>query len=94
MPERIVVFKHAMRNAINPMITFLGFSISGILGGSLFIENIFAWPGMGRLIYQALIQKDLYLVITSGLISAVLLVVGNLVADILLALVDPRVRLT
>jgi len=60
----------------------------------LFIENIFAWPGMGRLIYQALIQKDLYLVITSGLISAVLLVVGNLVADILLALVDPRVRLT
>jgi peptide/nickel transport system permease protein len=94
MPERIVVFKHAMRNAINPMITFLGFSISGILGGSLFIENIFAWPGMGRLIFQALIQKDLYLVITSGLISAVLLVVGNLVADILLALVDPRVRLT
>lgn len=94
MPERIVIFKHAMRNAINPMITFLGFSISGILGGSLFIENIFAWPGMGRLIYQALIQKDLYLVITSGLISAVLLVIGNLVADILLALVDPRVRLT
>ncbi|MDK2923902.1 MAG: peptide/nickel transport system permease protein [Pseudothermotoga sp.] len=94
MPERIVVFKHAMRNAINPMITFLGFSISGILGGALFIENIFAWPGMGRLIYQALIQKDLYLVITSGLMSAVLLVVGNLVADILLALVDPRVRLT
>jgi len=94
MPERVVVFKHAMRNAINPMITFLGFSISGLLGGALFIENVFGWPGMGRLIYQALIQQDMYIVMASGLISAVLLVAGNLVADILLALVDPRVRLS
>ncbi|AEH50769.1 ABC transporter permease [Pseudothermotoga thermarum] len=94
MPERVVIYKHALRNAINPMITFLGFSISGLLGGALFIENVFGWPGMGRLIYQALIQQDMYLVIASGLISAILLVIGNLVADILLALVDPRVRLS
>jgi peptide/nickel transport system permease protein len=94
MPERVVIFKHAMRNAINPMITFLGFSISGLLGGALFIENVFGWPGMGRLIYQALIQQDMYIVMASGLISAILLVIGNLVADILLALVDPRVRLS
>ncbi|RKX40787.1 MAG: ABC transporter permease [Thermotogae bacterium] len=92
MPERVVIYKHALRNAINPMITFLGYSISGLLGGALFIENVFGWPGMGRLIYQALLQQDMYLVMASGLISALMLVAGNLIADILLALVDPRVR--
>ncbi len=93
LPERMVIYKHALRNAINPMITFLGYSISGLLGGSVIIENIFAWPGMGRLVYQALIQQDVYLVMASAVISAVMLVLGNLVADILLAAVDPRVRL-
>jgi len=92
LPERAVIYKHAMRNAINPMITFLGYSISGFLGGSVIIENIFAWPGMGRLVYQALIQQDIYVVMASAVISAVMLILGNLVADILLALVDPRVR--
>ena len=93
LPEKLVIYKHAMRNAINPMITFLGYSISGFLGGGVIIETIFAWPGMGRLVYQALIQQDIYVVMASAVISAVMLVIGNLVADILLALVDPRVRL-
>ncbi len=93
LPERKVIYKHALRNAINPMITFLGYSISGLLGGAVIIENIFAWPGMGRLVYQALIQQDVYLVMASAMISAVMLVIGNLIADILLAAVDPRVRL-
>ena len=93
LPERMVIYKHALRNAINPLITFLGYSISGLLGGAVIIENIFAWPGMGRLVYQALIQQDVYLVMASAVISAVMLVIGNLVADILLAAVDPRVRL-
>lgn len=93
LPERKVIYKHALRNAINPMITFLGYSISGLLGGAVIIENIFAWPGMGRLVYQALIQQDVYLVMASAVISAVMLVIGNLIADILLAAVDPRVRL-
>ena len=92
LPERFVIYKHAMRNAINPMITFLGYSISNFLGGSVIIENIFAWPGMGRLVYQALIQQDIYVVMASTMISAVMLILGNLVADTLLALVDPRVR--
>ena len=93
LPEKLVIYKHAMRNAINPMITFLGYSISGLLGGAVIIENIFAWPGMGRLVYQALIQQDIYVVMASAVISAIMLVIGNLIADILLALVDPRVRL-
>ncbi len=92
MPERVVIYKHAFRNAINPMITLLGFSISGILGGALIVENIFSWPGMGRLVYQALLQQDVYVVMASAVISAILLVIGNLIADILLAAVDPRVR--
>ena len=92
LPERMVIYKHALRNAINPMITFLGYSISGLLGGAVIIENIFAWPGMGRLVFQALIQQDMYVVMASAVISSVMLIVGNLIADILLALVDPRVR--
>lgn len=92
LPERMVIYKHALRNAINPMVTFLGYSISGLLGGSVIIENIFAWPGMGRLVFQALIQQDIYVVMASAVISSVMLIVGNLIADILLALVDPRVR--
>ncbi len=92
LPEKLVIYKHALRNAINPMVTFLGYSISGLLGGSVIIENIFAWPGMGRLVYQALIQQDIYVVMASAVISSVMLIIGNLIADILLALVDPRVR--
>ncbi len=92
LPERMVIYKHAMRNAINPMITLLGYSISGLLGGAIIIENIFAWPGMGRLVYQALLQQDIYVVMAASILGAVMLIVGNLIADILLALVDPRVR--
>ncbi|RKX49328.1 MAG: ABC transporter permease, partial [Thermotoga sp.] len=75
-----------------PMITLLGYSISGLLGGAIIIENIFAWPGMGRLVYQALLQQDIYVVMAASILGAVMLIVGNLIADILLALVDPRVR--
>jgi len=92
LPERMVIYKHAMRNAINPMITLLGYSISGLLGGSIIIENIFAWPGMGRLVYQALLQQDIYVVMAASILGAAMLIIGNLIADILLALVDPRVR--
>lgn len=92
LPERMVIYKHAMRNAINPMITLLGYSISGLLGGAIIIENIFAWPGMGRLVYQALLQQDIYVVMAASILGAAMLIIGNLIADILLALVDPRVR--
>ena len=93
LPERKVIYKHAMRNAINPLITMLGFNFAGILGGSVIIEQIFAWPGMGRLVYQALLQQDYYVVMASVVISVIMLVIGNLLGDIILALVDPRIRL-
>lgn len=93
MPKKTVVFKHSLRNAINPIITSLGFSISGLLGGAILTENVFAYPGMGSLILTALQQQDIFLVMANLIMSALLLIVGNLIADILLAAVDPRVRL-
>lgn len=93
MPNRVVIYKHAMRNAINPVVTSLGFSISGLLGGAVLTERVFSWPGMGSLIIEALTQQDIFLVMANLMLSALLLVFGNLIADILLAAVDPRVRL-
>jgi peptide/nickel transport system permease protein len=91
--ERKVVYRHALRNAINPMITILGFQISAILGGSALVENVLAWPGLGRVILQAILSQDLYLVVGSLIYSSILLVIGNLIADILLAVADPRIRI-
>lgn len=92
MPERVVIYKHALRNAINPLITMFGYSLAGLLSGAVITETIFSWPGLGRLTYQALLQKDYYVVMASTVIGTILLVLGNLVGDILLAAVDPRIR--
>ncbi len=91
--ENVVVYRHALRNAINPMITILGFQLGAIMAGSALVENVVAWPGLGRLILQAVLSQDLYLVVGSLIYGVALLVVGNLIADILLAFVDPRVRI-
>jgi len=88
-----VYFKHALRNAINPMITIFGYTLSSVLSGAALVEIITNWPGMGRLILDAVLSRDLYLVMASLLIGGVLLILGNLIADILIAAADPRVRL-
>lgn len=92
LAERPVIYKHAVRNAINPLITLFGFEIGGLLGGAAILENVVGWPGLGRLILEAVVQKDLYVVMGSLVIGSVTLVLGNLIADILLALSDPRIR--
>lgn len=91
--ERVVVFRHALRNAINPMITILGYQIGAIMAGSALVEIVLAWPGLGQLILEAVLTQDQYLVVGSLIYSVVLLVIGNLLADILLAITDPRIRL-
>ena len=91
--ERVVVFRHALRNAINPMITILGYQIGAIMAGSALVEIVLAWPGLGQLILEAVLTQDQYLVVGSLLYSVILLVIGNLIADILLAITDPRIRL-
>lgn len=92
IPYRVVVMKHAFRNALNPFLTLIGFDIAGLLSGAALIEIITAWPGMGRLMFDAVMSQDLFLVMGSLYIGGIMLVVGNLIADILLALNDPRIR--
>ena len=91
LDERRVVFKHALRNAINPLITLFGFTLGSLVSGSFIAEVIFAWPGLGRITLDALLAKDQYLVMGSVLMAATVLVAGNLIADLLLAIADPRI---
>ena len=92
VPERRVILRHAVRNAINPLVTLFGFELGGLLSGAAFVENILGYPGLGRLILEALQRKDIFVVMGSLLLGSVLLILGNLIADILLAYVDPRIR--
>jgi peptide/nickel transport system permease protein len=94
LAEKRVIYKHALRNAINPMITIFGFQFGAILGGSALVERVLAWPGLGKVMLEAILAQDLYLVVGSLLYGVILLMLGNLLADILLAIVDPRVRIS
>ncbi len=93
VPEGVVMFKHVLRNAINPLISAFGFSFSGLLSGALIVEIVMNYPGLGNLIYQALLREDQFVVLASIMLSCVMLVLGNLVADLCLAWSDPRIRL-
>lgn len=90
--ERAVIFKHALRNALLPIITLLGLTLPFLFSGAVLIEVIFAWPGMGRLIVDAVFQRDYPLIMASSFVIAVLVILGNLVADVLYAVADPRIR--
>jgi len=90
--ERVVIFKHALRNAINPLITLFGFTLARLLSGAFLVEVVMSWPGLGRLTLDALFTRDLYVVMGSLLMASVMLILGNLAADIMLALSDPRIR--
>ena len=87
-----VIYRHALGNAINPLVTLFGFSIAFLLGGALLTEYVFGWPGLGLLIYDALTNKDEPLVMAAVTMLVIMLVIGNLIADILLAVIDPRIR--
>lgn len=92
LPERVVVFKHALRNALVPVITLVGLYIPFLFSGTVFIEFIFAWPGMGRMLFTAITQRDYPLVMAGTFFFATMVVFANLVADVLYAIVDPRIR--
>ena len=94
LPENRVIYIHALRNAINPLITLLGFEFASLLSGAFIAEFFFNWPGLGRLILQAVTAQDLYLVMGSLMMGATLLIVGNLLADLLLKFTDPRIQLS
>ncbi|MCM1265548.1 MAG: ABC transporter permease [Candidatus Gastranaerophilales bacterium] len=92
LSEFQIIFKHALRNAVNPMITLLGFEFAGLLSGAALTEYVFQYPGLGRLILEAVMKSDINLVMASLMIGSVMLVLGNLLADILLLITDPRMR--
>jgi peptide/nickel transport system permease protein len=92
LPEETVYYKHALRNALLPIVTLFGFLIPGLIGGALFMETVFAWPGIGRLAYQAVLARDYPVVMTINTITATLVLIGNFIADILYGIVDPRIR--
>ncbi len=94
LPENRVIYVHALRNAINPLVTLLGFEFASLLSGAFIAEYFFNWPGLGRLILQAVFAQDIYLVMASLMMGAVMLIVGNLLADLLLKVVDPRIQLS
>jgi peptide/nickel transport system permease protein len=94
LPENRVLYVHALRNAVNPLITLLGFEFAGLLSGAFIVESFFNWPGLGRLTLQAVFLKDRNLVMASLMMATALLIIGSLLADLLLKGVDPRIQLS
>jgi peptide/nickel transport system permease protein len=92
LTDEEVYYRHALRNALLPIITLFGFLVPGLIGGSVIIETVFAWPGIGRLAYQAVLSRDYSVVMTILTLTSALTLLGNLVADILYAFADPRIR--
>jgi peptide/nickel transport system permease protein len=94
LAERVVIYKHALRNALLPVITLLGLSVPGLIGGSVIFETIFSIPGMGQLFYMAVMARDYPVVMGILVIGAVLTLIGNLLADVFYAMADPRIRIS
>lgn len=94
LKERVVIVRHGVRNAINPLITLFGYDLAGLLAGAALVEYVMGWPGLGRLLLQSVQTQDLYVAMGSFVMGAALLIAGNLIADILLAVTDPRIKLS
>jgi peptide/nickel transport system permease protein len=93
LTETLVYYRHALRNALLPFVTMFGLILPGLIGGSVIIESIFSWPGMGRLAYDAILARDYPVILTVNFLTAVLVLIGTLISDLLYMLVDPRIRL-
>ncbi len=93
LPPEQVHYKHALRNALLPFVTMFGMILPGLIGGSVIIESIFSWPGMGRMAYEAILARDYPVILTVNFVSAVLVLAGTFVSDLLYMVVDPRIRL-
>jgi peptide/nickel transport system permease protein len=93
LPADTVHYKHALRNALLPFVTMFGLILPGLIGGSVIIESIFSWPGMGRMAYEAILNRDYPVILTVNFISAILVLIGTFISDLLYMLVDPRIRI-
>jgi peptide/nickel transport system permease protein len=93
LAEGVVIYKHALRNALLPVVTMIGLNVGHLVAGAVLTETVFAWPGLGRLIFDAILHRDYPLMLGGLLVVTVCVVVGNLLADIAYAWIDPRIRL-
>lgn len=93
LKEKVVIYKHAFRNALIPIVTLMGLYIPGLFGGAILLETVFLWPGIGKILYEAVMNQDIWLVMGANTFYAVLTLLGNLLADISYAVVDPRIKL-
>ncbi len=92
LKEKVVIYRHAFRNALIPIVTLLGMYIPGLFGGAILLETVFLWPGIGKILFDAVMKQDIWLVMGANTFYAILMVFGNLAADMSYALVDPRVK--
>ncbi len=92
LPSKIILFKHVFRNSLNPIITLFGFSFGSLVSSSFLVEVIMSWPGLGLLTLESILSKDIFVINASVILATIFLVIGNLIADILLIIIDPRIR--
>lgn len=93
LAERVVIWKHAVRNALLPVVTIMGLNVGHLIGGAVLTETVFAWPGLGRLIFDSILHRDYPVLLGGLLVISVCVVLGNLLADLAYAVIDPRIRL-
>jgi peptide/nickel transport system permease protein len=92
LTEKVVIYKHAFRNALLPIVTLLGLYIPSLFGGAIILETVFLWPGIGNVLYTSILDRDYSMVMAANVFYAVLMLAGNLLADVSYALVDPRIK--
>jgi len=92
LAERLVIYKHALRNSLIPLITLEGLNLSALFGGAIIFEILFTWPGIGQMAYEAVLARDYPVLMATNMMFALLVMLGNLLADVLYAVVDPRIR--
>ncbi|MDX9958426.1 MAG: ABC transporter permease [Clostridia bacterium] len=92
LSEKVVIYKHAFRNALLPIVTLLGLYIPSLFGGAIILETVFLWPGIGNILYTSILDRDYSMVMAANVFYAVLMLAGNLLADVSYALVDPRIK--
>lgn len=92
LPERKVVYKHALRNAVLPVVTVAGIQLGHILAGAILVETVFSWPGMGRLMFEGILRRDYPLIMGILIFSSAMVIIANLLTDILYGVLDPRIR--
>jgi peptide/nickel transport system permease protein len=92
LPERKIVFKHALRNAILPILTMAGLQLGRLLAGAVLVETVFSWPGMGRLMFDGILRRDYPLIMGVLFFSSVVVIIVNLITDVLYGVLDPRIR--